>query len=465
MGYFSSAAARSMARRGGVGKPRAKRPYKRMPARRPATRKKGRTGTKRRSAGRGTMQRHAAPVAVGTSVAHGRRGPGGIGYSMRQVSDTCTRIIGRAYVGEINTANKISTAGGLKANCLGLAFDINPSLLNDRVAVIASTFQKYVYQGVKFTYVPQCSTATPGSVGLVFDRDPLEISANTQGDQFLSEVMSYEHAVLTPAYVEASTAYTRDPKELKTWYLGAPDATLTTRETSQGNLLVYLSNAAAPNTSTGFNGGYGFVVMDYVLDLIAPTLLPNKQNITAIRGAPSQWVDCSAVDTIGIADPAMVNPNGANTYDMWFAPSWLNLFTTNGTSSIRPGVVGEIHLGGNTSGGAQGNMFPTTAGGSKVTFADGATVGVNTFKYGQKAYFCIHSQVAGTGNVYNNVISWHTTLSSARAAASEARGPLARPEVFPDAILGVAGATGNPVLTVGGWARLIAEGCGTEDNA
>jgi hypothetical protein len=467
MGYFSSAAARSMARRGGVGRPRAKRPYKRMPARRPATRKKGRTGTKRRSAGGGAMQRHSAPVAVGTSVSNGRRGPGGIGYSMRQVSDTCTRIIGRAYVGEVNTANKISTAGGLKANCLGLAFDINPSLLNDRVAVIASTFQKYVYQGVKFTYVPQCSTATPGSVGLVFDRDPLEISANTQGDQFLSEVMSYEHAVLTPAYVGASTAYTRDPKELKTWYLGAPDATLTTRETSQGNLLVYLSNAAAPNANTGFNGGYGFIVMDYVLDLIAPTLLPNKQNITTIKGAPSQWVDCTAVDTINPTDPLMINPSGANTYDLWNIPAWMNNFTTASTavSAIRPGVVGEIHLGGATAAGGQGNLLPTTPGGSKVTFADGATIGVNTFKYGQKAYFCIHSSVPTGGNVYVNLVSWHSTLSSARAAASEARGNLARPAVFPDAILGVQNGVNYPSLTIGGWARLIAEGCGSEDNA
>ena len=73
-------------------RPVAKQPYKRMPARPRA--KKGRTGGKRRTGG--TMQKHAAPVAVGTSMAHGKKGAAGVGYRMQQVSDTCTRITGRA---------------------------------------------------------------------------------------------------------------------------------------------------------------------------------------------------------------------------------------------------------------------------------------------------------------------------------------------------------------------------------
>ena len=454
---------------------RGRRPIAKQPAvryRAPVRRKKGRTGTKRRVGG---MRQYVAPVAVGTGVRVGKRGPAGMGYSMRQVSDTCTRITGRAYVGEVNTTGKLTTASGPKSNCLGLVFDVNPALLNDRVAVIASTFQKYVYQGVRFTYVPQCSTSTPGSVGLVFDRDPLEISANTQGDQFLSEVMSYEHAVLTPAYVEASTAYSRDPKELKTWYLGGPDATLTTRETSQGNLLVYLSNASAPNTTTGFNGGYGFIVMDYVLDLIAPTLLPNKQNVTQIKATPSQWVDCSTPSAISrnIDAPVLIAASGSNAFDVWEIPAWMANFayTANGststTSTIKAGVVGEIHLGGyGLATGIGGNVTVSipAASGAKVTFADGTSIGTNTFKFGQKMYFCIHAIVPTTGNVSSLGVSWHTTLSSARAAASETRGTLGRPEILGDAILAVTGSD-IPSIYVGGWARLIAEGMTSEDFA
>ena len=459
MGYFSSAAARSMARRGGVGKPRAKRPYKRMPSR-PATRKKGRTGTKRRSAGRGTMQKHRAPVAVGTSVAHGMRGPGGIGYSMKQVSDTCTRIVGRAYVGEVSSAGKLVT--GLKKNALGLVFDVNPSLLNDRVAVIAGTFQKYVYQGMRFTYVPQCPTSVGGSVGLVFDRDPLEISANVQSEQFLSEVMSYEHAVLTPAYVEASTAYTRDPKELKTWYLGAPDATLTTRETSQGNLLVYMSNVNADQA-------YGFIVMDYVLDLIAPSLMPNKQNITAYHSAPSQWVDCGASAAFAVSTDIQTTVAGVQAYAFYPQPDW---FTKFDAAAIRPGAVGEIHLGNQCSDvGTKGGIFNITNGTAALAVAaDGTTIASTSkslLKFGQKLYFCIHEQNPATGGTGQLFVTWHTTLSSARASASMWQGGLGviRPNIAPDCIYAVLGTGGAWGATVSGWARLIAEGAASEDNA
>ena len=411
------------------------------------------------------MRKHMAPIAIGTSLAAGRKGPAGIGYSMRQVSDTCTRITGRAYVGEVNTTGKLAYGNaGAKANCLGLVFDINPALLNDRVAVIASTFQKYVYQGVKFTYVPQIGTTAPGSVGLVFDRDPLEISANTQGSQFLSEVMSYEHAVLTPGYVECTTSYARDPKELKTWFLGAPDATLTTRETSQGNLLVYMSNCSA-------NTGYGFIVMDYVLDLIAPSLLPNKQNITAIRAAPSQWVDVSGqgTDTVTTAGyNTEIAGNAVTAYST--APAWWT--TAFDATAQKPGVVGELHLGGNATqpanppgvpspvpGGYLANFFATAGG---VAFADNSAA---TFKCGQKIYFCTHWAWSGSPtNTKQVAFSWHTTLSSARAAASEMVNNAIATTVGvtqPDQVFFATGTT----VAVGGWARLIAEGAGTEDNA
>lgn len=402
------------------------------------------------------MRKYAAPISVGTGMRTGKRGPAGIGYSMKQLSDTCTRITGRAYVGEVNTTGKL--AYGLptaKANCLGLAFDINPSLLNDRVAVIASTFQKYVYQGVKFTYVPQCGTLTGGSVGMVFDRDPLEISANTQGTQFLSEVMSYEHAILTPAYVGASTAYARDPKELKTWYLGAPDATLTTRETSQGNLLVYLSNATA-------NTGYGFIIMDYTLDLIAPSLLPNKQNITAIRAAPSQWLDVSGQGTSTVADTGYtVNVAGSTVKPFTTAPAWWA--TAFDSSAQKPGVVGELHLGGNGQVAAAADSlanFFVTAG--TVALADNSAFAP---KCGQKLYFCVHQWYGSTpGNVKIPMFSWHTTLSSARAAATElvsASTGAGLANLLPDQIYLAAGTT----VFVGGWVRLIAEGAASEDNA
>ena len=445
-------------RRGG--RPKAKQPYKRFSAaQRPARAKKGRTGGKRRGGAtmNGTMQRHAAPVQAGYSVAHGKKGPGGVGYSMTQVSDTCTRITGRAYVGEVSTTGKIvaptAPATSTTGNCLGLIFDVNPALLNDRVAVIASTFEKYVFHGVKFTYVPQCPTSTPGSVGMVFDRDPLQMSANPRGPQFLSEVMSYEHAVLTPAYVEASTSYARDPKELKTWYLGAPDATLTTRETSQGNLLVYLSNAQNATA-------YGFIVMDYVLDLVAPNLLPSKQSVTNIKLAPSQWRDfngANAVTTAFTANGALVVPyggGGGTAACFWDIPAaWTAKVEQQ---YLRPGVVGEFHIGGcRAAAGVDGTSYVAPG----FAAADGNS---QTFTTGQKLYFCVHvvNNVAGADSL---VLSFHTTLSSARASASEGitQGGALTAMSLPDQVFATPGA----VVEIGGWMRLISPGASVQDTA
>jgi hypothetical protein len=404
------------------------------------------------------MRKHSAPVSMGTSMKRGKSGPAGMGYSMKQVSDTCTRITGRAYVGEVNSTTKLATDGS--KNALGLVFDVNPSLLNDRVAVISSTFQKYVYQRVKFTYVPQCSTAVSGSIGLVFDRDPLMISANSASPQYLSEVMSYEHATLTPGYVEASASYNRDPKELKTWFLGAPDATLTTRETSQGNLLVYMSNVQ-PGV------GYGFIVMDYVLDLIAPTLLPAKQGIIDIKKAPSQWTDCTFAAPMGINGPT-VPIGSANCHGYFTAPNWEDKFTGDVA-----GCVGEVHCGGID---ATNAALPALAalGGAALTTpvlydANGTALATGVAKtavpYGQKLYFCVHGYRTVGGSM-QKLWSWHKTLSSARAAQASLQNGDASAgavTVVPDQIY--LQSTTGATLTIGGWARLVAEGSGAEDTA
>ena len=418
----------------------------------PMRAKKGRTGTKRRSAG---MQKHAAPVSVGTSMSHGTRGPAGVGYRMTQVSDTCTRIVGRAYVGEVTTTGKVATGG--TGSGLGLMFDINPALLNDRVAIIASTFEKYVYHSFKLTYVPQCSTATGGSVALAFDRDPLMYTANTQGTQFLSEVMSYEHAVLTPTYVQASTSYARDPKELKTWFLGGTDATLTTRETSQGNAVVYLSNVP-PNT------GLGFIVMDYVLDLVAPNLLPAKQGVTNIYSGPSQWRDASGsrigngarANTTFPANGNVTVPvgNGITGLCLFDPPTNWQTYINAGQPGgvLRPGVVGEIQFGGCVG-------DDTSLAVATFITADNQSV---TIKAGQKLYFT--QRVVNTAGTGTDVpaVSFHLTLGSARAASTDnvPRTAAATGSTFGDYLFwaGV-----NPDIS--GWLRLITDGAGVANTA
>jgi len=385
---------------------------------------------------------------------------------MQQISDTVTRIVGRAYVGNVSSAGKVQSGLGAQ-NCLALAFDINPVLLNDRVAVIATTFEKYVYQGVKFTYVPQCPTSIGGSVGLVFDRDPLTISADTQSTQFLSQVMSYEHAVLTPSYVPACTSYSRDPKELKTWFIGGTDATITTRETSQGNLLVYISNAYSAQTGTNaFNGGYGYIIMDYVLDLVAPTLMPNRQVANNINKAPGQWLDLNGnvagpnatSFTGGGASFLPTTTVGSGEIPFTYVPnaSWITALdgSVAGTA-YAPGLVGEIHLGYNIIGTATGPPATTGTTGLPQGFVTVAGKAV-TFAAGQKLYFCVHeiTSIATNSTVSSQtVVTFHLSLGSARAAAALAY-TQSTTEIIacPDVLLNAS----SP--SISGWTRAIAPG-------
>lgn len=241
---------------------RAKAPRRKQSTRRAAPRARTRKH-KTRGLASSRTKRYSAPVALGTT----RRGGGMASMSMHQLNDTCTRVVGRSYLGSVGN----NPAGAIhNSDEIGLVFDINPTLLGDRLATLASTYDKYCYQSVKFTYIPQCSTAQPGSVVLAFERDPQAILANPANSaKYMQEIMSYEHAVMTPAWVETAVTYKRDPHEFKTWFMSGDQASITTRETSQGLLLAYLTAVGTGNISTGF------IVMDYVLDLVSPNILPS----------------------------------------------------------------------------------------------------------------------------------------------------------------------------------------------
>jgi len=248
----------------------------RAPARRPSKRTK-RVG--------GTSRKTFAPVAIGTS----NRATAMSNHKMVQVSDTCTRIYGRSYLGNVDNnvvaGNAVIAVGpptvvaGANGNEYGLVFDINPTLLGDRVAVMAGTYDKYCYQSMKFTYTPQCSSTQVGSVVLAFERDPQGILANTASTTYMQEIMSYEHAVLTPSWQSTSVTYKRDPQEMKTWFMSGDQASISTRETSQGVLLAYVSQTGNAPVNLGF------ITIDYVLDFIAPNIMPSK----AVPVQPEQF--------------------------------------------------------------------------------------------------------------------------------------------------------------------------------
>jgi hypothetical protein len=365
---------------------------------------------------------------------------------MEQISSVVTRVSGRAYLGAVNTSGKTTAAN---PNTIGLMFDINPVLLNDRVAVVASTFDKYVYQGMRFTYVPQCPTTTAGSVALVFERDPEQDAANPQSAQFLSEVMSYENPVLTPAWQECSTSYRRDPKELKTWFIGGSGGAITPRETSQGHMICYLSNATSTNT------GYGFIVMDYILDLVSPNIMPNLTGSLSNTRFVSQYLDGNGGNKCLLSPLASNNSTAYATSNGMTGVPWVIATTSgapSGTSFLNPfftvdptfaslfsklaaGAYGELVINGaDTTGTAVVPNYPLGISGLFTQLGavpTAQTPGVITtttspviLKQGARIFWAAHSVLVYTGSSGTNtsiqlVLSFHQTLPAAVSMANQ----------------------------------------------
>ena len=252
----------------------------------------------------------SAPVQMGTSVSGGLQSS----FTQKQMGDGSLRITGRSFITQIDTNNKYT-------NGLIAVHDCNPVLLNDRVATISTTYEKYVYQSVTYRYVPQCSTTTAGSVMLTFERDPANPAANGgDSSNFMQNVMSYEHTAITPPWVGSSVTYKRDKSEKKTFYVSGQGSNYDPRVTSQGLFMCY-------GTNLPVNTGLGFIVMDYVLDLCQPSIMPARTGagiagVGSSTNIPAQWqfTSTNAVTKFG---PAGTSNNGNDFVPGAFNPATL----------------------------------------------------------------------------------------------------------------------------------------------
>ena len=216
----------------------------------------GNRAKKRRA---GASRVTAAPVQMGTSVSGGLQAS----FTQKQMSGGGLRITGRSFITSIDSTGKYS-------NGLIAIHDCNPVLHNDRVATIATTYEKYVYQSVTYRFVPQCATTTPGSIMLTFERDPANPAAHGgDGSTFMQNVMSYEHTAISPPWVGTSVTYKRDANEKKLFWISGQGSNYDPRETSQGMFMCYGANIPV-------DLGLGFIVMDYVLDLCQPSIMPAR---------------------------------------------------------------------------------------------------------------------------------------------------------------------------------------------
>lgn len=366
-------------------------------------------------------RKHKAPVQQSYSTSGGGLKSQ---LKMTQMSDTCLRITGRSYLGAVSNSDRAEDSIALMA-------DINPALLGDRVAVLSSTYDKYCYQSCTFTYVPQCPTSQAGSVMMAFERDPEAPLANSQGGTFMQEVMSYEHAKLTPAWVSASVTYKRDPHEKKTWFLGGEQASIDTRTTSQGTFIAYTSNCTAANL--------GFIVMDYVLDLVSPNIIPSK--ITP--QVPTQWyrqnnaeiqitqTNGSTVWNTGLGGPSgtiievVVDESNSTSYKQFDVNNAAPL-----TFNLKPGsrfyaVFYEATVGNTATAMGAVTCFQQlsaalafTASGYTSSALGGGVAGTTTVWNAGSAFIGTSNNKFLNGSCWARIMSTRTTLATTTAGSS-----------------------------------------------
>jgi len=144
-----------------------------------------------------------------------------------------------------------------------------------------------------------------------------------------------------------------------------------------------------------------------------------------------------------------------------FVPDFTWITALAGSSGgYGPGLVGEIHLSYNTAGvaGSSGPPVVVATIGLPTTLFTVSSSSPYVFKAGQKLYFCVHGYDNVTADSTTSAgvgVSFHLSLSSARAAASMAIVSTATElTTVPDLMTAPTGSN----VYVSGWTRSIAPG-------
>jgi len=237
-----------------------------------------------------------APSGAPVSVSH----PQGPTYhTVTKSTPEVTSVRGRAFLGNVQST-------GVSYNIVGGTYSLNPVLLNDRLSVMATTFDKYVYKRVKVCYVPFAATSQTGQIYMYLDRDYLDPLADPSQ---VGQIMSAYNAISDQPWKNMSTALVRDPTEKRTYFTLLNQAQLP--ETEQFRVNVYV-------TGNGYTGIIGQLYLEYDLDLVAPVYAPlefapltNFSNAPAATGtgglvvmqAGSHSVSCNATGSFPFGIP------------------------------------------------------------------------------------------------------------------------------------------------------------------
>jgi len=138
----------------------------------------------------------------------------------------------------------------------------NPVTFEDRMQVVATTYDKYVYNWVKLRYIPQCPTSTAGLVILAIDRDYTDAPQTSS----LATAQSYEAVCMGSAFSSHSCTMKRDTHEKRTYFVSFGND-VNIRDSEQFKFYCFTSGVAPGVT-------IGQLVLDYEIQLISPIFAP-----------------------------------------------------------------------------------------------------------------------------------------------------------------------------------------------
>jgi len=194
----------------------------------------------------------SAPVRLGyatKSVAH----------SVVASSACSTRVRGLSYIAKAITVSSSGTYNILAVSML------NPAWFQDRLGIMARTFDKYVYHSIKVTYVPNVGSSTNGVIRMYVDRDAADPPADPNVPSYF---MSAEGAVAGPAWEDLSLTMRRDSNEKRTYFTNFT-AVRDVHESEQFRVVV--AGQGLPSSTV-----LGDIIVEYDLELIAPVFAPTE---------------------------------------------------------------------------------------------------------------------------------------------------------------------------------------------
>jgi len=270
-----------------------------------AARKEGKPPSK------GAIKAIDAPVSFGTTSNTLVR------QTVLRSSGNAATVRGTTILGNVVTS---STASAFPQ--VGCYASSNPLTFIDRLQVMASTYDKYVYTKLKLKYVPMVGTSTAGLVAIAIDRDYMDPPQTLSWAQTLS----YESVAMGSVWASHNCTMGRDSHEKRAYFTNFQDEA-DLHESEQFKFYAYTLGAPVSTM-------IGQLVLEYEIELISPVYAPTELLPLSIIGM-QQTVSASGVcaATSGNFTFSFLGPTNqfAGVYELFVTGNPSFLFFTLGS--------------------------------------------------------------------------------------------------------------------------------------